>query len=115
MDLMDALGYDPDSPEVRQARRQAEAEELFDDGLCGTPPVKIETTQLPDGSYRSRVTVDGEFYAEVCNPNREDCVAEAVHYGNQAVDDYWSPWRLPDAAERAEVREILKGRLEEQN
>lgn len=79
---------------------------------CGTPPVQIETTQRADGSYRSRVTVDGEFYAEVTNPDREDCIAEAVHYGTQAVDDYWSPWKVPNAEARKEIRDILKSRLE---
>lgn len=51
----------------------------------------IRTYRIKDG-YRSRVTVNGEFYASADAPTREAAVAEANHYAAQIEFDEFGNW-----------------------
>lgn len=51
--------------------------------------IKIETKKMKDGSYRSRVLVNGDFYAEARSNDRDAKIQEANHYAAQIEFDEW--------------------------
>lgn len=53
--------------------------------------IKIYTRAVKDG-FRSRVMVNGEWYASVDAPTREEALAEAQHYAMQIEFDEWGNW-----------------------
>lgn len=53
--------------------------------------IKIYTRGVKDG-FRSRVMVNGEWYASVDAPTREEALAEAQHYAMQIGFDEWGNW-----------------------
>lgn len=53
--------------------------------------IKIYTRGVKDG-FRSRVMVNGEWYAAVDAPTREEAVAGANHYASQIEFDEWGNW-----------------------
>lgn len=54
--------------------------------------IKIETKKMRDGSYRSRVRVNGDFYAEARSNDRDATIREANHYAAQIEFDEWGNW-----------------------
>lgn len=54
--------------------------------------IKIETKEMKDGSYRSRVFVKGEFYAEARSRSQELALGEANYYAMQIEFDEWGNW-----------------------
>lgn len=54
--------------------------------------IKIETKKMRDGSYRSRVLVNGDFYAEARSNDRDATIGEAHHYASQIEFDEWGNW-----------------------
>lgn len=54
--------------------------------------IKIETKRMKDGSYRSEVYVNGDFYASCRSNNRENTVEQANHYAAQIEFDEWGNW-----------------------
>lgn len=53
--------------------------------------IKIYTRAVKDG-FRSRVVVNGEWYASVDAPTREEAQGEAQHYAMQIEFDEWGNW-----------------------
>lgn len=54
--------------------------------------IKIETKKMKDGSYHSRVLVNGDFYAEARSNDRDATIREADHYAAQIEFDEWGNW-----------------------
>lgn len=54
--------------------------------------IKIETKKMKDGSYRSVVYANGEFYAAVRANDREATIQEANHYAAQLEFDEDGRW-----------------------
>lgn len=54
--------------------------------------ITIETRRMPDGSYRSRVFANGDFYAESRSNDREATIQEANYYAAQLEFDEEGHW-----------------------
>ncbi len=54
--------------------------------------ITIETKKMKDGSYRSRVFANGDFYAEARSNDREATIQEANHYASQLEFDEDGRW-----------------------
>lgn len=53
--------------------------------------IKIYTRAVKVG-FRSRVMVNGEWYASVDAPSRDEAQGEAQHYAMQIEFDEWGNW-----------------------
>lgn len=54
--------------------------------------IKITTHKMRDGSYQSKVLVNGDFYAASRSKDREETVRTAQHYAMQIEFDEWGNW-----------------------
>lgn len=54
--------------------------------------ITIRTKKMRDGSYRSVVYVNGDFYASCRSNDREATIREANHYAMQIRFDEWGNW-----------------------
>lgn len=54
--------------------------------------IEIKTRKIPSGYYRSRVLVNGHFYASVESANRDEAIREAQHYASQIEFDEFGNW-----------------------
>lgn len=54
--------------------------------------ITIETKKMKDGSYRSRVFANGDFYAEARSRSRELAIGEANYYADQIEFDEDGRW-----------------------
>lgn len=54
--------------------------------------IKITTRKMRDGSYRSEVLVNGDFYASSRSNDREETIRTAQHYAMQIEFDEEGNW-----------------------
>lgn len=54
--------------------------------------IKITTRKMKDGSYRSEVWVNGDFYVSIRSNDRADTIRMAQHYAMQIEFDEWGNW-----------------------